>query len=372
MTVFGPIKWGIVLTIFLSLTTIGAIGKSSELVVRHWAYANYTRVVFEVPRDVSPTVRYLPSDTKTKKPERLYFDLMDIAHASVNIEVDDGVVRKIRSARNRPRHTRVVLELDRYVRYRSFILSNPPRVVIDVFGVMEETSEEKDGTKKKPIIVLDPGHGGRDPGALGLSNVKEKNITLKVSKMLKLELERRGFEVAMTRETDRLVSLEERTAIAQAKRANVFLSIHANAAPSRKVRGIETYYLDQASRKQTLRVAARENGTTPGRLNALQKTIAGLRISENAKVSLELAGHLHDTITQGLHLEHGPVADLGVKKGPFQVLFLTETPAALIEVGFLTNPKDSRLLADSSYLKSLSVHMARGVDRFLTRSSTLH
>ncbi len=343
----------------------------SELSIRHWAYENYTRVVFEVPRDVSPTIRYLPSDNKKRRPERLYFDLIDVKADNVKIEVGDGVVRQIRSARNRPRRTRVVLELDRYVRHRSLTLSNPSRVVIDVYGISGETKIEEETKKIKSVIVVDPGHGGRDPGALGLSDVKEKHVTLKVSKFLKLELEKRGFEVAMTRTTDRMVSLEERTAIAQAKGARAFLSIHANAAPSRNVRGIETYYLDRASHKQTLRVAARENGTIPAKLNALQTTIAGLRISENARVSLELAGNLHDAMTQGLHLEHGPVADLGVKKGPFQVLFLTDIPAVLVEIGFLTNPKDAKLLRNSAYLKSLSTHMARGVDRFLTKHESV-
>jgi len=352
---------------FIAVSTNAA---TSELSVRHWAYENYTRVVFEVPRDVSPTIRYLPPDKKKSRPERLYFDLIDIKADNVNIEVGDGVVRQIRSARNRPMRTRVVLELDRYVRHRSLTLSNPSRVVIDVYGIADEGKTEE-VKKTKSVIVVDPGHGGRDPGALGLSDAKEKHVTLKVSKILKLELEKRGFEVAMTRTTDRMVSLEERTAIAQAKGARAFLSIHANAAPSRNVRGIETYYLDRASHKQTLRVAARENGTTPGRLNALQRTIAGLRISENAKVSLELAGNLHDAMTQGLHLEHGPVADLGVKKGPFQVLFLTDIPAVLVEIGFLTNPKDAKLLRNSAYLKSLSTHMARGVDRFLTKHSSV-
>lgn len=345
------------------------VGQPDPLTVRHWAYPDYTRVVIDVDAsdaEAAPTIRYLDADVEAQRPQRLYFDFSSDTRHALSLDVGDGVVRGIRASRNRPDRTRVVLDLDRYVSHRVLTLPDPPRVVIDVFGVSRDAIPAGEAPAER-VVVIDPGHGGRDPGALGIDRMQEKRVTLKVSRILAKELSRRGFKVVMTRDDDRWVSLEERTAIAEAHRADLFLSIHANAAPNRKARGIETYYLDRASRKQTLRVAARENGTTPDRLNALQRTLTSLRISENAEVSSELAKHLHQTLVHGVRVEHGRVHDLGVKRGPFQVLFLTEIPAVLVEVGFLTHPQEAKKLANGDYLSGLGTHIARGVERYWAR-----
>ncbi|NNL86391.1 MAG: N-acetylmuramoyl-L-alanine amidase [Myxococcales bacterium] len=351
----------------LALVAAGGARAQEPVTVRHWAYPSYTRVVFELAKVAEPTIRYLPEDREAERTERLYFDLEQRGARAFALEVGDGVVRGIRAGRNRPNRARVVLDLDRYVKHRVLSLGDPPRLILDVFGA--EEAGTTNGAPKEPerIVVVDPGHGGRDPGAIGIGRRKEKDVTLAVSQELRRELQERGFRVIMTREDDRWLSLEERTAIAEGHGAALFVSVHANAAPNKRAHGIETYYLDRASRRQTLRVAAHENGTTPARLDALQKTLASLRVSEAAQVSSGLATNLHETLVHGMGVSAGSVTDLGVKRGPFQVLFLTQIPAVLVEVGFLTHPGESKRLANPDYRRALGVHLARGVERYWAR-----
>jgi N-acetylmuramoyl-L-alanine amidase len=335
------------------LIAAGDARAQEPVTVRHWAYPSYTRVVFELAKVAEPTIRYLPEDREAERTERLYFDLDQRGARAFVLEVGDGVVRGIRAGRNRPDRVRVVLDLDRYVKHRVLSLGDPPRLILDVFGA--EEARATNGGPKEPerIVVVDPGHGGRDPGAIGIGRRKEKDVTLAVSRQLRRELQERGFRVIMTRDDDRWLSLEERTAIAEGHGAALFVS--------------ETYYLDRASRRQTLRLAAHENGTTPARLDALQKTLASLRVSEAAQFSSGLARHLHETLVHGMGVSAGSVTDLGVKRGPFQVLFLTQIPAVLVEVGFLTHPDESKRLANPDYRRALGVHLARGVERYWAR-----
>ncbi len=362
-------KW--VAPIVAGLFFCAAAAAQEPVTVRHWAYPSYTRVVFELEKMANPTVRYLPEDPDAERTERLYFDLEQRDARSFSLEVGDGVVRGIRGGRNRSDRARVVLDLDRYVKHRLLRLDDPPRLILDVFGADDAPATDREEAFEERVVVIDPGHGGRDPGAIGLRGRKEKEVTLAVSRHLRRELQERGFRVVMTREGDQWLSLEERTAIAEGHGASLFVSVHANAAPNKRAHGIETYYLDRASQRQTLRVAARENGTTPARLDALQKTLASLRVSEAAQVSSGLAHHLHDTLVHGIGVTSGSVTDLGVKRGPFQVLFLTQIPAVLVEVGFLTHPEESKRLANRDYLRALGLHLARGVERYWARRAVV-
>jgi N-acetylmuramoyl-L-alanine amidase len=216
-------------------------------------------------------------------------------------------------------------------------------------------------------VVVDPGHGGRDPGAIASSGLREKDVTLRLARFVKRELERRAFEVFLTRDGDQTLELEERTAFAEGMGGDLFLSLHANAAPRRALRGVETYYLDRNHSRHTIRVAALENGIAPSELDSLQRTMASLRISELSSHSARLAEAVQSQIVSGMRRRHGGVEDLGVKKGPFFVLFLAHSPSVLVEVGFLSNREESRRLADASYLESLGTQIAEGVARYRER-----
>jgi N-acetylmuramoyl-L-alanine amidase len=357
----------------------GGLGDVVE--VRHWSYADYTRVVVETtaPVEVKAPVRHLGADRVAKRPERLYVDLggLWVGRRYVDgIELGDGLLQGVRLGQNTLRTTRLVLDLERYDRHRLFTLEHPHRIVIDVFG---HRKGPRRGIREAPLpgeqrpvqtVVIDPGHGGRDPGAIGIGGAREKVITLNIAKALGAKLEKRGFDVIFTRRNDRTMNLEERTAIAEAARADLFVSIHVNSAPRRSVHGIETYYLDKNHERHNLTVAARENGITRDQVDDLQRILARLRVSELSEYSQHLANLVQTELVRG-SLGRYRVNDLGVKKGPFYVLFLSDTPAILVEAGFLTNRKEVKRLRDDDYVDALATQMAVGLARYRDGLATM-
>jgi N-acetylmuramoyl-L-alanine amidase len=220
-------------------------------------------------------------------------------------------------------------------------------------------------------VVVDPGHGGADPGAIGVGGLREKDVTLRLAKALTKKLRAMGFRVVTTRESDRTVSLEERTAIAEAARGDVFISLHANAARRRSVQGIETYYPDQNHERHSLRVAMRENGVTRDELDDLQRTLAKLRIGEMSPRSELLASLVQEQLTQSMPPRYGTIQDLGAKKGPFYVLFLSNMPAILIEAGFVTNQIEAKRLRDAGFIDSIASEIADGVELYRDSGMTI-
>jgi N-acetylmuramoyl-L-alanine amidase len=217
--------------------------------------------------------------------------------------------------------------------------------------------------EQRPVraIVLDPGHGGRDPGTTGLDGLVEKEVTLDLAQRIRERLVRWGFRVIMTRAADETVELAQRTARAEEGRGDLFLSLHVNAAPRTSAAGIETYYLDESDERHSDDVAARENGVAPEQSDTLQRTLAQMRVSEVSQRSALLARQVHGAILRGLRARYGPTEDLGVRKGPFYVLFLSSMPAVLVEVGFATNARDAERLRDEAYLELLADRLASGL-----------
>ncbi len=381
---------GLLLLVPLLLAANRPPGLADIKDVRHWSYPKYTRVVVELTAPVSTEVKRLGADVAAGKPDRLYLDLRNVwvgKKFSQPHPVGDGLLRGIRLGQNRPTATRLVIDLQRYQRHRIFQLAAPHRLVIDVFGdgaprshTETRAPSEAQAARGKPpsprhstpsrirtgihTIVVDPGHGGKDPGASGLGGLREKDATLRVSKELAKRLRDRGFQVYLTRTTDQTMSLEERTAYAEGVGADVFVSIHANAARRRSAHGIETYYLDKGHQRHSLRVAARENGVSPSELDALQRALAGLKVSEISSQSALLAETVHGSIVQGVRQTHGSVKDLGVKRGPFHVLFLSGMPSILVETGFVTHPREAKRLKSRLYRDVLAEQIARGLSRF--------
>ncbi len=347
--------------------------------VRHWSYPDYTRVVIEFSRPVQSAVEYLSADPGAKRPERLYLDVDGIwvgRRYEAGVSVGDGLLRGIRLGQNTLERIRVVIDVDHFERYRLMTLTHPDRLVVDVYGhrsggeTLVWPSRGRRGGRLpsdlRPVrtVIIDPGHGGRDPGATGYQGLREKDVALRLARALGKELETKGFRVVYTREDDRTIGLEERTAIAEANRGDVFVSLHANSAPRRSVSGIETYYLDQENERHSLRVAARENGIDRDQVNELQKTLTRLRVSEASVQSRRLATFVHQQVVTGVGDKYGKIRDLGVKKGPFYVLFLSNMPAILIEAGFLTNRREARRLRNGDYLDGIAAQIATGLVRY--------
>ena len=241
-----------------------------------------------------------------------------------------------------------------------------------------ETKETTTGTKKPlapesltrefgltaKTIVIDPGHGGKDPGALGRGTLKEKYIVLSISEKLREVLTRKGYTVLMTRDTNRFIPLKERTAFATQHKADLFLSIHANGSENSKAEGIETYYLSVANTdKAAADIAARENADSGYSIQELEALLKGIIQESKSEDSKRLARHIQQALVQAT----GAV-DRGVKHARFVVLIGTNVPAILIETGFVSNPAEGRKLTTSAYQHKIATAIAQGIETFLGKT----
>ena len=213
-------------------------------------------------------------------------------------------------------------------------------------------------------IVIDPGHGGKDPGALGRGTLREKNIVLSISEKLRKILTQKGYTVLMTRDTNRYIPLKGRTAFATQHKADLFLSIHANGSKSLKARGIETYYLSVTSTdKASEELAARENADSGYGIQELEALLKGIIQESKSEDSKRLARHVQQALIQAT----GAV-DRGVKHARFVVLIGTNVPAILIETGFVSNPTEGRKLKTSAYQHKIATAIAQGIENFLGKT----
>ncbi len=212
------------------------------------------------------------------------------------------------------------------------------------------------------LVVIDPGHGGADYGARGASGVREKDVVLQVARRIGASLIAAKIDVVFTREDDRFVALSERSAIANRAHGDLYLSIHANSAKSGRARGPETYFLSvDASDEAAMRVAMMENdifgqeGAVLDSADIVAGILGDLIISDHMRSSSEIAG----AIQRNLARLNGD--SRGVKQAPFVVLMGVNMPAALIEIGFLTNPNEARRLRTQQYQDAIANAVARAV-----------
>jgi len=224
-------------------------------------------------------------------------------------------------------------------------------------------------SRKRYIVVIDAGHGGKDNGA-SYKNRREKKIVLSIAQKLKRILRRDGFKVYMTRDSDKFVKLPKRTEFANQKMANIFVSIHANAAPTKKTakifNGIEIYYLSKAHSQRAKEAAEQENSvmfenkdfyTKNDYLSLLNRE----KIVESHKLGLDV----DKKILSNLHKKYKSVDNGGVKSANFWVLVGAQMPAILVEVGYISHPKEGKHLLDSSYQSLLAKGIAEGIERYL-------
>ncbi|HFQ89522.1 MAG TPA: N-acetylmuramoyl-L-alanine amidase [Desulfobulbus sp.] len=219
-------------------------------------------------------------------------------------------------------------------------------------------------------IIIDPGHGGKDPGAMAFG-LKEKDIVLKVARYTASMLRKKyGYEVIMTRDRDVFLPLEERTAIANTKKGDLFVSIHVNAHPKHSASGLETFYLNLATNTEAMRVAARENATSTHNISELQDILTDLMKNSKIRESSRLARYVQTNLVQGLERDNYRVKDLGVKQAPFYVLIGAEMPAVLAEISFITNPAEAKLLHRDSYLRDVARQIAAGIAAYVDHQRT--
>jgi N-acetylmuramoyl-L-alanine amidase len=317
-------------------------------------------VTIKIPNaTLSPSVRTKLAAGRIAKP----FIITQSSERSVEISLPSGLFRS----------------------YKVLTLANPPRLVIDVVPPREplttpavEPPPDQSlllPTPSQPVqpraksfktIVIDPGHGGKDPGARGQRGTEEKDITLKVALKLRDLLSKQpGIRVLMTRERDQFVELEDRAKFANEQDADLFVSIHVNSHPQRSVKGIEIYHFGEAKDQRALEVAARENGTP---LNSTgvgwEYLVADLLTAKKIEESLELAWTAKEAMVTNLN-GHYVLVDHGVKTAPFYVLRFTSMPSILAEIAYISNSAEEDLLRTSLFTTRVAEALEEGIKTFL-------
>jgi len=314
--------------------------------LRFRSYPSFTRVVLEASGPFDFEVEPGASEVRVR--------LSGLAVEREEVEqLRDGLIREIAlERRGRAAWLRVSLEVP-LGETKTSVLQEPYRAVLDFYRPREQADAPRIQAGPLKVIVLDAGHGGHDPGAIGPSGLQEKevvlDVTLRLARMLEEGL---GVKVALTRRADHFVPLRERTQFANAQRADLFVSIHANAHRASGWEGVETYFLSsEASDNDARQVAALENGVVQlesraprGNLDILKTILWDLAQSEFQEESSRLAEIVLDSMTGSLR-----IANRGVKQAGFYVLGGAAMPAILVEIGFLTNRKEERKLMDSKY-----------------------
>jgi N-acetylmuramoyl-L-alanine amidase len=463
--------------------------------IRHWNAENYTRVVITLEDDV----KYQAA--RIANPDRIYFDLytarLSSALAGKTLDVQNGFLKSIRVAQNQAGVVRVVLEVEKVKDYSVFLLKDPYRLVVDVYGdtatAKAETPPAKDSAKtaqktakadkpadkraskktdannagaeqtptvaeeKSPVtgkkhttvaanptpsvekpagtkmpaqdvevannqppageespataapstgksgkaaatggaaggdppggsqptrrgehsltrtlglkigkIVIDAGHGGHDTGTIGPTGLQEKDLTLDVALRLgKLIQEKLGAQVVYTRDDDTFVPLEDRTAIANQAKADLFISIHANSSRDHSARGIETYYLNLTDSEEAREVAARENALAQASIHDLQDLVQKIARNEKIDESRELAAEVQQSLSKRLQRSTRPMKNRGVKRAPFVVLLGANMPSILTEISFLSNPTDEALLRKNDQRQRVAEGLLAGISIYL-------
>ncbi|MGD8226569.1 MAG: N-acetylmuramoyl-L-alanine amidase [Desulfobacteraceae bacterium] len=365
--------------------------------IRHWSTPTYTRVVIDLERSVKYSSNLLKKDPTHKKPRRLYLDLMG-AKVGKDIEssipIKGGLLHRARAGQFTKNRVRVVLDINSINTHKIFHLYDPFRIVVDVRGDEERStagkspaSSKKRRTKKKSSkqksqgktvslarqlglgverIVIDPGHGGRDPGTTIKGGIKEKDIVLRLAKVLAAKIEKRlDCEAILTRNRDVFMSLERRTALANMKKADLFISLHVNSYRQKGVHGVETYFLNLATDARAVMVAARENATSEKNISDLQQILNDLMLNTKITESSRLARQVQRGMIYSAKKRYSGVRDLGVKQAPFYVLIGAEMPAILVETGFITNTRERRRLLSKKYQEELAEGIVSGIERYI-------
>ncbi len=211
-------------------------------------------------------------------------------------------------------------------------------------------------------VVIDPGHGGHDVGTIGATGLLEKDVTLDIAKRLgSLIEEKLGSNVVLTRTDDVYLSPEQRTALANLHKADLFISIHANSSPSKAATGIETYYLNFTSSPEAMEVAARENASSQRSVSELSDLIKKIALRDKIDESREFATKVQSSLFQGSTRAGNRTRDRGVRKAPFIVLIGAQMPSILTEVGFLSNTREEGLLKKPDYRQKIAESLLRGI-----------
>ena len=389
-------------------------GRANVSEIRYWSNEDYTRVVVQLDREIEFRKHILSN------PNRIYFDLQDTRLRSdlngKTYPVNDVFIKQVRVAQNTSNTVRLVLDFEEINKHTVFALYDPFRIVIDTMGekrppstpqVAERTVRTEEavlsletGTdtavrvSETPIIpssnlngdrsltrvlglkvgriVIDPGHGGSDTGTIGPSGLKEKDLVLSLSKRLKILLEERlGTDVVLTRDTDKFVPLEQRTAIANQLGADLFISVHANSSKIRQVSGVETFFLNLTSNAAEREVASRENASSQRNIRELEDLLKQIALGDYNEESNDLAQIVQQTLYSEVKTHHPILRNRGVKKAPFIVLINLNMPGILTEVGFISNPSEEKYFTGKQGQDQVAEALYKGIEKYFQSLGTI-
>jgi N-acetylmuramoyl-L-alanine amidase len=365
--------------------------------LRSWSTADGTRLVLDLNHKASFSEGYL------RNPDRVVIEVNNaILGKSSRRRLSGGAIPpSFHIAQSRPRAITITLPRSQGLTYKAFALANPDRLVIDIhqrpydrFRQIGETSTTSPSSAivalpvppaipsptvtepTRPIapkpaspirtIVIDPGHGGKDPGTIGHHGTTEKDVTLKVGLLLKTLLgSLPNTRVLMTRENDSFIELEDRAKFANGKEADLFVSIHVNSHPHKGIRGLEVYHFGEAKDQRALEVAARENGTPLNNTGiGWEYLVADLLTSKKIEHSLELAWTAKQAMVTNLNGRYSTI-DHGVKTAPFYVLRFTTMPSILAEIAFMSNPTEEEQMRTQPFLAHIAESIFEGVKTYL-------
>jgi N-acetylmuramoyl-L-alanine amidase len=367
-------------------TSPPASGPARVTDIRYWSAPDYTRVVIHVDGQVPYTSRLLRADPGLKTPPRLYIDIdgSRLSPAVPNsIPIGDGLLRHARVGQHTAEAVRVVLDIESIERHKIFSLYDPYRIVIDVTGESKAQPPALDGGTPPSLslaqqlglgvkrVVIDPGHGGKDPGAQGPGGLAEKHIALSLAKKLRDKLVKElKLEVILTRQTDVFLHLEDRTGLANAKNADLFVSIHINASRNKELRGISTYILNRATDDEAAKLAAFENAVSTKRISDLEKILSDLLLNTKISESTRLAHMAQDGMIRALQPQYNEVRDLGVRQAPFYVLIGARMPSIMVECSFISNPVEAKRLASPAYQDVVATGIMNGIRSYIKQIET--
>ena len=394
LVVVSIIFWTAVL--FAGLYLFPQPGNSSQLVevydLRSYTHSTHTRIVIEVGK-----LREYAWE-EIHAPDRVQVDVLNarlnpILHGKTILARTDFLSQILIVQKNEGT-VRLTADVDftRIDHYRVWHLYDPFRVIIDIYprespAALQPQAKEAAAGEKKPqppkptaqgytlarqlglgvkMIVIDPGHGGADPGCLGKKGLREKDVALDVSLQVKdLLAAQTGMNVVMIRETDIYVPLENRTVIANQAKADLFISIHVDSRPNKKRSGVQTFFLNLSPDPDVIEIAARENATSSKTISQMQETIK--KIFQNDKIveSRTLAEQIQKNLVKCLGQTYSQVNDLGVKGGPFWVLIGGEMPSVLVEISHMSNAREEERLATPAYRKQVAQGIYEGLIAYI-------
>lgn len=347
-------------------------GNPAILGVQHWTNPDYTRIVIELSAETTYTHNLLEQQPGSSLPRRLYLDFNNAViggRVAKETPIADGLLQQVRVGQFSDSTARVVLDIESIDDFQIFPLLEPFRVVIDVQGrAKTPTSTPPDPkTPKTWTVVIDAGHGGKDTGAMSRTRERESLLTLQIARAVHKELSRDPhIKPILTRDTDVFLTLPQRPAIANKAKADLFVSVHINAARNTNAFGIETFHFSPKAAKEDYSLVAAENATGEERVEQMNALLNAIALSYKKVESNHLATLVQQNVLKRTRAMHRDIIDRHVRSAPFYVLLGAKMPAILVECGFITNKTELTRMKNPKYQQALAKGIADGVREYLS------